>query len=215
MNEPLSPRPLRIRPLIAEAPDTIRRCPKCQSVFVSDFECETCGYHLDFDPYGAPMGPKSFYALREQHITSRPLKGLNNELLAHFYPDWKRQYQRNLIHRYRLLVEYFVSDQKDQRRKYFLIELKDMITELVHYDVDSEVIWKPLDELAERDDQILLLIVREAIKDGQLAIEQRRQNSWLTRKWWGLLSTGTLVRIGLLLTASVAMSLGIFRYLTL
>jgi len=204
-----------LRPLLKENQSPVQTCPKCGSIYLSESECEACGFQLQFDPYGEAMGEKSFQSLKSSYLASMSLMGLSLTQMQRFYPERVLQYKRNLIHRYRLLIEYFTTSNQDSRRKFFLVELKDLIGEMIHYQVDQEVIWAPLDEITEQDDHLLYQIIQLAIADGQNAYEERIQNQFLYRRWFGLLTTGAILRITLMTMASVSLGLAVFRYLNL
>jgi len=210
-------RPLKISPLKGRAPQQVRTCPKCSSVFVTETHCESCGLQMQFDPYGEPLDEKSFYSIRESYLQSQRVLGFNSiELFNRFYPEKRRQYQRNLIHRYRLLVDYFtLEDRADRRRKIFLIELKDMISELINHKIDREVIWGPLDLLHKKDDQILLHVINQAILEGQELQDQKEAQSFLVKKWFGILSTTVIIRVALFCVAMISLGVAYFKYLTI
>jgi hypothetical protein len=210
-------RPIKISPLKGRAPQEVQACPKCHSVFINQIQCESCGLQFAFDPYGEPLDEKSFYAIREAYRQSQKILGLDSaELWNKLYPEKRQQYQRNLIHRYRLLVDYFCLEARtDRRRKIFLIELQDMIAELIKLNIDKEVLWRPLDLLQNKDDQILLQMINQAIIEGQKDYDERSEQTFLTKKWFGVLSTNVVIRISLFCVAMLSLGTAYFKYLTI
>jgi hypothetical protein len=166
------------------------------------------------------MGERSFYGLKSSYERSMRLhQGMALKAMEYLYPEDKRNYQRALIHRYKLLLEYFAEYSQehptDERRKYFLVEVKDMIPELMAKQVPDEIIWKPLEELHQKNDKILLHMIEEGLSSGRRLLEERKQELWLYKRWFGVLSTGAILRISLLTIATVALGLSVFRYLSL
>lgn len=211
------PSPIVISPLKGAAPKSAEVCPKCSSVFVTSTHCESCGLQLSFDPYGEPLDEKSFYSMRDSYLQAQKILGLHStELWNKLYPEKRRQYKRNLIHRYRLLVDYFTLETPtDRRRKIFLIELQDMIIELVKLNVDRELLWEPLDILQSREDQNLLQMINQAIMQGQMEVESSASETFLTKKWFGVLSTTVAIRVALFCVAMIALGIAYFKYLTI
>ena len=48
---------------------TIRRCPRCCSVFVLDECCESCGFQFNYNPLGEIFGAKSYFSLTDRYLS--------------------------------------------------------------------------------------------------------------------------------------------------
>lgn len=50
-----------------------QRCEFCQSVYLTDNICESCGRSVRYDLIGQPFGYKSFYGIKERYVKALPL----------------------------------------------------------------------------------------------------------------------------------------------
>lgn len=77
-----------------------KRCEFCQSVYLTDNLCESCGRSVRYDLIGEAFGYKSFYGMKERYIQALPA-------IARWYPlfedtnsahakSYKRQMQKRL-----------------------------------------------------------------------------------------------------------------------
>ena len=46
----------------------IKRCQFCQSVFITDKACESCGRSMTYHLIGEPFGVKSYYGIKERYV---------------------------------------------------------------------------------------------------------------------------------------------------
>lgn len=149
----------RITPLISGiAPEKLKRCPKCASFFLSDTSCESCGFQLDYDALGSPMGERSFYSLMEAYHQDQALhlrlfprisSGQIKRSLKYpkRYPKEVRLLSR-LTQRFCKISEYFLSEAVGDLsdRKLYLIEWRALCLELLDCYGEAWVSSK-LDEL--------------------------------------------------------------------
>jgi len=72
----------------------IKKCRGCGSIYITPDECEACG--LQFRPHklGKPLGPRSFFSLREEFEKNQS-----------FFSKPNPNYRKNLILRFRALLE--------------------------------------------------------------------------------------------------------------
>lgn len=110
----------------------IKKCPKCSSVFVTDDECESCGFQFGINYLGEPLDEKSFYSLQENYV---------NELKRSYFSSTIKKltanYLRAVLHRFDVLVEHFTTPD-NQNFEFFSYELKSVIEELLNLKMDAE-----------------------------------------------------------------------------
>lgn len=123
----------------------VKRCPKCFSVFITDDECEGCGYQLNYNPIGEAFGEKSFYSLKEAYWDERGR-------LVQLWPDLERKksasakkYVRDLSHRYDMLLEFLLGE-SDEDRGFYWLEFQDLCRELLSYSVELDTLSRKLND---------------------------------------------------------------------
>lgn len=164
--------------------EPVRKCPKCNSVFISDMECESCNYQLHFDLLGEPLGLRSFYTLKENYWND-----LSSVSKIHHSFEKKsnvkyESYKRKILLRYNVLLDYFYDSSRslmDTNRALFLQELKDTILELMQYGVAERTIWRKVDEATNLVDNVsvtpLYQKIAMAIKEGKVLQNDRKELS--------------------------------------
>ncbi len=215
----------KITPLISgKAPESLKRCPKCASFFLSDTSCESCGYQLAYDGLGAPMGERSYYALMENYHNEWPLlyrlfpkMGQGNLKLSlkkpKRYPKETRLLFR-LAQRFSKISEYFLtSDARDlAERKLYLIEWRSLCLDLIDFYGEAWVSSK-LDELIDESTKatkvnLLMGFYSRALEEYRLRPKDH------DRKWFGPKAVnymGALLLVGI---ASVS-ALALMKYYTI
>ncbi len=120
-----------------------KTCHACNSIYLKEGRCELCGYVLDKNIVGDTIGINSLYTIRENYWNSFTFVGIRFEFFERFRTKRKKRYHRNLLWRYRLLLEYFfVKTESDKkRRKIFMLELKDLIDELFLEGISEKVLY--------------------------------------------------------------------------
>jgi hypothetical protein len=185
----------------------VKRCPFCDSVFISDKSCEACGRSMLYHPVGDPFGPKSYYGLKERYVDSQ-------NILVRFYPQLEnkisvgaKSYVRNLSKRFADLISAFNSDSlmKNDERKFFFAESQEIIDELLRYGIAPEIIQLLLEE---NDNS---LIGQELILYLQKArLEIFADNSWhcdfLNYRVCGLLTVEFLFKVAIITTTILIMA---------
>ena len=53
-------------PILPQAPQTIKRCPRCSSIFVEKDHCEACGLQFRFNELGTPWQDNGIFKLQEK-----------------------------------------------------------------------------------------------------------------------------------------------------
>lgn len=143
--------------------DHIKRCSSCGSVFISDQECESCGYQLRSEWVGAPLGANSLYSLREQYEAKRSWFERHLSFLLTDNSKLTLAYRRKLLKRFESLLTYVSKKDRDNfedqnRLNLFLLELKDLTEEMMNCGVAYE---KVVSLLKDCSDQLLVKSVYE------------------------------------------------------
>ncbi len=174
---------------------TIKRCQYCQSVFLNEKNCESCGRSLEYDLIGEPFGPKSFYGLKGRYLE-------NQNKLQHIFPLFEnknsasaRSYIRNLTKRFSDLITAFNAKDivKPNQRKLFYVESIEIIDELLRYNFEPQLLESLL---VENDNSLLgqelLLYLNQARL--QIAAEPSWQNVILEYRILGVLRVNFILK---------------------
>lgn len=193
----------------------IKRCQQCNSVFIDNGVCESCGYKLNFDFLGDPLGEKSFYSIRENYWESLgPITKLHEDLEHLDSPNFNR-YKRKLLMRYNVLLDYFYNreEYRSEDRNLYLQEFTDLIIELVKYDVNEEELWKNVEDGTEL--QALYQKIHDSIKYGREVKEKSPSLilSLLDYKVFGLVRIGVIAITFLGGLGVVAAALSLYRFM--
>lgn len=151
----------RITPLISgKAPESLKRCPKCASFFLSDTACESCGYQLGYDGLGAPLGDRSYYSLMENYHQAWPLayrlfprlgaRNLKRSLRRPKRYSVETRLLFRLAQRFSKVSDFFLTSEGGDlaERKLYLIEWRSLCLELLDLYGEAWVSSK-LDELID------------------------------------------------------------------
>ncbi len=151
-----------------EVPVTpVKYCPKCDSPNFENRVCEACSYHRPEHLLGEPLGPKSFYSLKEYYLNSLNMFERNNISILRDTLKHKR-FVNKAKYRYNDLLDYFYDEFsiEDPSRNVFLQELTDIVVFFIDEGVSEEEIWMPLSHLEVEGDlamSSLYLKIKEAI----------------------------------------------------
>jgi hypothetical protein len=194
----------------------VKRCPRCQSVFITDTECESCHFQLKLDLLGEPIGDRSFYSIRENYWDKLGIVAKKLDFIEHQDKEKVSRYTRKLLFRYNVLLDYFYNVKTDEpsRRKLYFQELKDLIIELITYDVSEDNIWKKLDDVSDCEDnqmvnplyQKIIEVVQEA--RAQKTVKKSAMELFFSYRILGSIrvSVAIVMILGLSLTVSMALS---------
>lgn len=115
--------------------EVTKRCPRCQSVFITDTECESCHFQFHVEPVGEPGGFKSLDYIRSDFRAEFPFISFTYRALpfsfSSIFPDIL-DYRRKLNRRREVLCRYLfegILGDRDTRRVFFS-ELVDICMEL-------------------------------------------------------------------------------------
>lgn len=207
-NSQILPRPQR----------EIQKCPQCESVFIDNNECESCGYQLGFDFLGDPLGEKSFYTIRENYwMDLGPIAKIHLDFESFDSKKFDR-YKRKLLMRYNVLLDYFYN-QKDYRlseRNLFLQEFTDLIIELVKYGVSDKELWQNVDDIHHGEElSILYTKIQDSIIEGKKEKEETTSFifSLLNFKLFGLVRVGVIAVTFFVFVGLISASLSFYKYL--
>lgn len=186
-----------------EAYRPVKRCPYCQSVFITEKSCEACGRSLLYHPIGIPFGPKSYYGLKERYIE-------NQNALVRFFPQFEdknsklaNSYVRNLSKRFTDLISAFNSSEliSANERKLFYVESIEIIDELLRYNVAPHLVQSLLEENdGSLIGQELLLYLQNA--SNSIQAELPWQTNFLEHRLWGVLRVEYFLKV-VIITATV------------
>jgi hypothetical protein len=196
----------------------IQRCPQCESVFLDNNECESCGYQLGFDFLGDPLGEKSFYTIRESYWENLgPISKLHEDFEALDLKKFKR-YQRKLLFRYNVLLDYLYdkSEFRLNDRNLYLQEFTDLIIELVRYGVSESELWQKQDtDTGDNHLHAMYEKIQEAILQGNKEKEQSSSFvlSVLNYKFFGSIRLGSIAVTFLGGIGLIAAALSLYRYM--
>ena len=131
----------------------IQKCPSCGSIYIEDDHCEACSLQFDFNKIGPPLGPRSFYTLKENYDKSLSF----SDRFLFQGREKKEQYLRKILFRYRDLLELFYTQKNFGNRAYFFYELGDVVRELALFGFSRECLLLEFDNiLTDKDSGTLI-----------------------------------------------------------
>lgn len=167
------------RPAIPEsAYKPLKRCPNCQSVYLTDTSCEACGRSLLYHPVGGPFSAKSLYGFKERYYASFPF-------FVKYFPFFEEKtgapakvYARHLMKRFDDLIQAFGTPDaiEAKNRRYFYVEMMELIDELLRYGTDPLILQQKI------ENKVLdtgTLLTQELL----LYLAQTQTQNTLSRPW--------------------------------
>lgn len=153
----------------------VKRCPCCQSVFLTQTKCEACERSLLYHPIGKAFGAKSFYGIKERYFLSLPTFVKYYPIFENKKDAFAKSYVRQLLKRFEDLLD--ATKEADPVLKnewrYFYVELMALIDELLSYGVDPFIIQQKIEiEIMDKPrafSQGLLLYLNESKKENFLS----------------------------------------------
>lgn len=109
-----------------------KTCPKCDSVFVTSKECESCGFQLKLNFIGEPLDRKSFYTMQDKYV-----RAIKKAFFSSTKKDLRKEYKRAIWHRFDVLLNHF-PDPENEHFSFFSIELKDLVEELLIFNMSVD-----------------------------------------------------------------------------
>lgn len=191
----------------------VKTCPKCKSVFVTDSECEGCGFQLAYTPIGEAFGERSFYGLKDDYWIYR----------SRFVKQWPSaerknstdalKYKRDLLHRYDLLLNFLLGE-SDEERSFYWIEFKDLCIELCEYSLNPTQLSQKLNDHSFHGYAPLIHEFLENLKNQKLATPTH-WDRFINYKVLGVLRIKFLILSGIALAAISTASILTFQYFLL
>jgi len=140
-----------------------KRCPFCQSYFINDQSCDSCGRVLNYSLIGEPFSFKSFYGLKERYLNQL---GFWIKLFPFFEAKGSASavsYKRNLNKRFKDLLLGLTSFEliEDRNRLLFFIEAKNIATELLEYGESKSSLIVQME--SEVGDQLLIQHLAQSV----------------------------------------------------
>ena len=199
----------QIDPELLRIPNTaykaVKRCSYCQSVFLTNNNCESCGRALHYHLIGEPFGAKSFYGIKERYINSFTTLHKLFPIFENKKSPLAKSYVRKLEKRFSDLISAFNSDGviADNQRKLFYVESIQLINELYQYDINPELL---ITLIVENDSSLIgqeLLIYLQTTNASSLD-EKTWFNQLLNYQFWGVLRFEYMIKV-FLVTATVVL----------
>lgn len=192
-----------------------KKCPKCSSVFLTDSECEACGFQLNFNFVGEPFGHLSFYTAREKFHSTGTLRKLAYYFYGNKYRRYKK-YELTLKRRFSNLLTYFFEhiDPGEERRKFFFFELSQLVEEMKELGlsryISSEVKDRVMSSDVENfsDNSVYVSKITSWINHRE--INNKRKAPPLTIKVFGAIRVGYIMAI--MITTLLVISFGLMSY---
>jgi hypothetical protein len=164
------------RPAIPQsAYKPIKRCPNCQSVYLTDTNCEACGRSLLYHPIGEPFSAKSLYGFKERYYASFPV-------ITKYFPFFENKtapqaktYSRQLLKRFDDLLEAFGTQDaiNGSERRFFYVEMLELMDELLRYGIGPIMLQQKVEgrimETGPLLSQKILEYLIEAQKENKLS----------------------------------------------
>jgi hypothetical protein len=159
-------------------PLKIKRCSKCNSVFINESACEVCGALFE-KGLGPPLGEKSFFTLQEKYENEVRWMKYNP-----FYIDYKSQtfseygfsLKRRFFQLLRILKEEVVVSEADS--KIYFLEMEQILQEMgakkllkgvykQHLQLEMDRIIKTHPKAISKANDILLSIKEFAVAEKE------------------------------------------------
>lgn len=202
------------RPSIPEtAYQPIKRCPNCQSVYLSDSKCEACGRSLNYHPIGQPFSSKSLYGLKERFYATLPY-------LVQVFPLFENKkdaralsYKRHLKKRFNDLL--FALAQNETilpgERRFFYVELLELIDELLRYGESSSILRAKIEEELGFKGALITQDLLHYLDQSAAEFNSQNQLHWsaviLKHKLGGVLRVDLFLKCLIIGTTAVAVAL--------
>lgn len=148
----------------------IKRCPSCQSIYLSDSKCEACGRSLLYHPIGDPFSAKSLYGFKERYYASF-------SQFVKFFPFFENKtgplaltYSRQLLKRFDDLLIAFGAPGTitNESRRFYYVEMLELIDELLRYGIAPPLLQEKIEERIIETGPLLTQKILEYLSQSKL-----------------------------------------------
>lgn len=194
----------------------IKRCPNCQSVYLTDDKCEACGRSLHFHPVGEPFGAKSLYGIKERYHQTLPT-------FVRYYPLFENKrdaraqsYCRHLNNRFSHLVSALSSNDiiANEQRRFFYVELMELMDELLRYGESKFIIRSKLEEGLGFSGALITRDLLAYLDSSELNVLDQSKVTWfnlfLNQRAWGFFRVDLLLKFILIAATAVTVAVVYF-----
>jgi hypothetical protein len=195
----------------------VKRCPNCQSVYLTDTKCEACGRSLLYHPIGEPFSAKSLYGFKERHYASFPIFVRYYPLFENKNNDRTKSYIRHLMKRFDDLLEAFGADDaiSSTNRRFFYVEMLELIDELLRYGVNPFTLQQKMETLVTKTGPLLTQELIYYLNESKL--ENKLEANWkeqlLYQRVWGL-RVSFWLKISVITTTIVIMAVSYYSLIS-
>lgn len=167
------------RPAIPQsAYKPIKRCPNCQSVYLTDTSCEACGRSLLYHPIGEAFSAKSLYGFKERYYASfSPFVKL-----FPFFENKRgpvaKTYSRQLLKRFDDLLAAFGTPGaiSNESRRFYYVEMLELMDELLRYGIGPVMLQQKVEGRIMETGPLLSQKIIEYLQESKL-------KNKLTKPW--------------------------------
>lgn len=123
----------------------IKKCRNCGSVYITEKECEACGFQLQDPDLGFPVDERSFYSIREEFYKRQNF--FEKKFMRQRGQKFK-DYRNRLLHRFNSLIKGMDSPWSDLNKwNYFHFELIDLTKYLASFPTNDIILERILNSI--------------------------------------------------------------------
>lgn len=191
------------------------RCPKCQSIYVDNQSCESCGYQLAVDLLGEPLGPKSFYYLKRDFDLYFTYFGKTLPMVLRS-KDERRRFHLKIERRFSMLLDYLLSDRdgNTSRRRIFWTEMRDLCQELLQMGTSGKKLTDLIEDHPGHQEYRLVSseLINYIVRLRGQCIERDFSSRLRDYKIAGVMRLSSIVLVGFALVVVLLLSLSWYQY---
>lgn len=195
----------------------IKRCPNCQSVYLTDTSCEACGRSLLYHPIGEPFSAKSLYGFKERYYESLPYLVKHLPLFENKSNAIAKSYVRKLLKRFDDLLMAFGKNEAmlAHERRFFYVETMELIDELLRYGVSPILLQQKIEGSAMDAGPLLT-------QELLLYLNETKNQNGPSRPWREVilnhrimgLRVDYILKVGLVAATVVAMAVSYYDFIS-
>lgn len=190
-------------------------CPKCQSYYVDQSQCESCGFRLHFDILGEPLGPKSYYYQKKEFDDCYRYFGKQLSPFFRSVKD-KKKLSLHLERRFGVLLDYLLSDADagTARRRIFWVEMRDLCAYLIATGKSAKKLVEKIEGHAGHSEY---RIVSSELINHLVHLSEdstsRDLSTWIyDYRFFGVIRLSFIVAVGSIALLTVFLSLSAYQY---